>query len=126
MNYLIDTHILIWRISSNPQLSQKFIDEIDNPLNSIVISKASLWEIAIKVSLQKLHIGIAFSELEEYLLRKDISILDFTHLDLNQLITLPKHHGDPFDRLIISQAITNNITIITDDKKFKLYSIPLL
>ncbi len=88
--------------------------------------KASLWEIVIKVSLQKLEIGIPFSGLEEYLFRKEISILDFNNNDLNQLITLPKHHRDPFDRLIISQAITNRLTINTDDSKFNFYPVQLL
>lgn len=126
MNYLIDTHILIWRISSNPLLSPKAISEIDNTQNTITISKASLREIAIKVSLKKLEIGIQFSELEEYLQKKDILVLDFTYQELDQLITLPQHHRDPFDRLIICQALTNNLTIITDDEKFSLYPIQLL
>ncbi len=126
MTYLIDTHILIWRISSNPLLPSKYIQEIDNPLNTIIVSKASLWEIAIKVSLQKLEMGISFSELENYLEKKNIAILDFDHRVLNQLIGLPHHHRDPFDRLIICQAITNNLTIVTDDKKFNLYPVPLL
>ena len=126
MTYLIDTHILIWRISSSPLLSSKAIAEIDDTENTIVISKASLWEIAIKVSLKKLEIGIQFSELEEYLQKKDILVLDFTYQELDQLITLPQYHRDPFDRLIISQAITNNLTIITDDKKFSLYPVQLL
>ena len=126
MIYLIDTHILIWRISSNPLLPSKYIQEIDNPLNTIIVSKASLWEIAIKVSLQKLEMGIFFLELENYLAKKNIAILDFDHGVLNQLIGLPHHHRDPFDRLIICQAITNNLTIVTDDNKFNLYPVPLL
>jgi PIN domain nuclease of toxin-antitoxin system len=126
MNYLIDTHILIWRISSNPLLSQRFIDAIDLPSNKIVISKASLWEIAIKISLGKLEMSVEFSSLGLYLEKKNISIIDFTLSDLSQLIQLPHHHGDPFDRIIISQAMKNNFTIITDDKKFKLYPVSLL
>jgi PIN domain nuclease of toxin-antitoxin system len=126
MDYLIDTHVLIWRISSNPLLSAKIASEIDDTQNKIFLSKASLWEIAIKGSLKKLDIGIPFSSLVEYLYRKEISILDFNHNDLNQLITLPKFHRDPFDRLIISQSITNQLTIITDDSKFSLYPIQLL
>jgi PIN domain nuclease of toxin-antitoxin system len=126
MTYLIDTHILIWRISSDPLLPSLYAREINNPINTIVISKASLWEIAIKVSLQKLEMSISFLELENYLVKKNIAILDFGHQAMNQLITLPQHHRDPFDRLIICQAITNNLTIITDDKKFKLYPVPLL
>lgn len=126
MTYLIDTHILIWRIASSPMLPSKFAEEIDDISNSIVVSKASLWEIAIKVSLRKLELSISFSELENYLFKKDISIVDFSYNDFNNLIELPYYHRDPFDRLLIAQAVTNNFTIITDDKKFKLYSVQLL
>jgi PIN domain nuclease of toxin-antitoxin system len=126
MTYLIDTHILIWRISSNPLLSREIAIAIDDTRNTIFISKASLWEIAIKVGLKKLEMGISFSELEEYLKKKEMLILDFNHKDLNQLIALPSHHRDPFDRLIIAQAITNDFTIITDDIKFQQYPVQLL
>ena len=70
--------------------------------------------------------NISFSELENYLSSKNIAVLDFGHSELKQLVALPHHHRDPFDRLIICQAITNNLTIITDDKKFNSYPVQLL
>jgi len=126
MDYLIDTHILLWRIASSPRLPKNVNEEIDNIRNRIWVSKASLWEIAIKLSLKKLELKVPFTELEKYLTKKNISILDFNHSDLNLLLELPLHHRDPFDRLIISQAINRNFTIITDDSQFKNYPVQLL
>jgi PIN domain nuclease of toxin-antitoxin system len=118
MVYLIDTHVLIWRISG--------IAAIDDPGNTLFLSKASLWEMAIKIGLEKLKMSIPFNELKSYLISKNIFELDYSHEDLETLIQLPKHHHDPFDRLIISQAINRGLTIITDDNKFQHYSVSLL
>src|SRR5688572_28564961 len=126
MNYLIDTHVLIWFVTGNLKLARKFIEEIQNPDNTVLVAKVSLWEIAIKVSLEKLTLGISLRELENYLTERNFAALEFNHEDLQQLIQLPFHHRDPFDRLIISQAIKRNITVITDDKKFELYPVQLL
>ena len=126
MRYLIDTHILIWYANGNSKLSDKFKKEIDLPQNQIIISKASIWEIAIKVSLGKLELGMPFGEVENYLREKEIEQLAFSFSELQQMMKLPFHHRDPFDRLIIAQAITNNYTLITDDPMFHLYPVQLL
>ena len=126
MDYLIDTHILVWCVAGDPSLSKKVIKEIDDPKNRIFLSNVSLWEIAIKVNLGKLNLGIPFNDLEDFLRDKKFFLLDYSYQDLSRLAHLPNHHRDPFDRLIICQALTNNLTIITDDKKFKLYPVPLL
>jgi PIN domain nuclease of toxin-antitoxin system len=125
MRYLIDTHVLIWYIAGSPQLDKRFIAEIKNPENIIFISKASLWEIVIKISIGKLKLEIDFDEIEAYLKKNKIVELDFGLEEFKKIITLPLLHRDPFDRLIIGQAITNNLTVITDDPKFKLYSISI-
>jgi PIN domain nuclease of toxin-antitoxin system len=126
MDYLIDTHILIWCVLGDPLLSKKAIKEIDDPKNRVLLSSASLWEIAIKVNLGKLTLGIPFDDLEAFLRDKNFYLLEYNYKDLSKLAELPNHHRDPFDRLIICQALTNNLTIITDDKKFKLYPVSLL
>jgi PIN domain nuclease of toxin-antitoxin system len=126
MRYLIDTHILIWYALGDSQLSANAIAEIQNIDNQIFISKASLWEMAIKINIGKLHLqGLPFAHLETLLSDNNIAILDIRYDHFNTLLTLPLHHGDPFDRLIISQAITDDFTVITDDSKFKMYSIKL-
>ena len=126
MTYLIDTHVLIWYVAGNEKLDSRFISTIQDSENTIFLSKISLWEIAIKASLGKLSIGISLPVLVEYLVQKKITTLDFDYADLQSLIHLPFHHRDPFDRLIISQAINKNLTVISDDSKFRLYPVQLL
>jgi PIN domain nuclease of toxin-antitoxin system len=90
------------------------------------VSKASLWEITIKISIGKLSINIPFETLEDFLEEKDFIPLEFDILDLTILKNLPLHHSDPFDRLIISQAINNDFRLISDDSKFAPYSVQLI
>lgn len=126
MTFLIDTQILIWYSGGSSRLATSFRDAIENPQSDIAISSASLWEIAVKTSLGKLTMNVSFKNLEDYLSSKRIVTLNFNHQDLTTLIQLPFHHRDPFDRLIISQAITNQLTIITSDTAFKQYPVQLL
>ena len=126
MKYLIDTHILIWYALNDKALSSKVIDVIKNLDNQILISKASLWEMAIKINIGKLDLrGLPFSEIENLLAENNIGVLDIQFAHFNTLLSLPLHHGDPFDRLIISQALTDDLTVISDDGKFKLYALKL-
>ena len=126
MNLIIDTHALIWHIEGNKRLSKKVASVIENTGNSVYVSKASLWEMAIKINLGKLEMSIPFDELEVYLEKNEFLILDYNFGHLKTLLTLPFHHSDPFDRLIISQAITDDLTIITHDSIFRNYSVKLL
>ncbi len=126
MNFLIDTHALIWYIEGNKKLSTNVISVIENTENTVFVSKASLWEMAIKISLKKLEISILFEELEIFLEENEFSILDYNFEHLNTLLKLPFHHSDPFDRLIISQAIIEDFRIITHDKAFDHYEVKIL
>jgi len=126
MKYLIDTHVLLWYMENNPRLSVRVSGEIEDRNNTIHLSKASLWEIAIKISTGKLQLTMPILELENYLILKSIDQLDFNFKDLETLSKLPFHHNDPFDRLIISQAINHNLSVISVDEKFKLYPVQLL
>lgn len=125
MDLLIDTHALIWYIKGDNQLSSKAIEAIDNEHNQVFVSKASLWEMAIKLSLRKLDISIDFSDLELFLANHNFLILDFDFAHLKSLLTLPYYHRDPFDRLIISQAIIEDIHIVTKDVYFEAYPTKL-
>ena len=126
MNFLLDTHVLIWYIDGDERLGERVITVIENKENMVYVSKASLWEIAIKISIGKLGISIPFDDLENLLKVHDFSILDYNFMSLKELITLPFHHSDPFDRLIISQAITGDFTIITHDRAFDDYAVTIL
>jgi PIN domain nuclease of toxin-antitoxin system len=123
MNLLIDTHILIWYIAGNPSLNPVMTDLLETTENQLSISVASLWEIAIKVSKGKLDLGIEFHELEGILDRLNIQILPILFGDLNVQRTLPFHHTDPFDRLIISQGINQNLVLMSADSAFSNYPV---
>lgn len=125
-SYLIDTHVLLWYIEGIPRLSSKIISLLDDSTNTVYVSKVSLWEITIKISIGKLSINIPFETLEDFLKEKDFIPLEFDISDLTVLKNLPFHHSDPFDRLIISQAINNDFCLISDDSKFTLYSVQLI
>ncbi len=126
MTFPIDTHALIWHIKGAKRLSKDVISLIENTENTVYVSNASLWEMAIKISLGKLQISIPFDELELYLEENGFPVLDYNFEHLKTLLTLPYHHSDPFDRLIISQAITDELRIITHDSAFTNYPVMIL
>ncbi len=124
MKYLLDTHRLLWFLSGDEQLSAPARQLIENESNEMFISVASLWEIAIKVSLRKLHLGQPFEKLFPFQLEQNsIEILDISLTHLSTLSRLPFHHRDPFDRLIIAQSFVENLPIIGVDGLFDAYSV---
>ena len=124
MKYLLDTHTLLWFLQGDKKLSDKARQFIDNPSNEKFLSVVSLWEIAVKVSLGKLALGKSFERLfPEQLHFNRIQILDITVDSLIKLTTLPFHHRDPFDRLIIAQAFVEEPPIIGADTAFDAYGI---
>ena len=124
MKYLLDTHTLLWFLQGEKKLSDKARRLIDSPRNSKFLSIVSLWEIAIKVSLGKLVLDKPFERLfPEQLYFNRIEVLDITVDSLIKLTTLPFHHRDPFDRLIIAQALVEGLPIISTDTVFDAYEI---
>lgn len=127
MRFLLDTHTLLWFLMGDARLSDTALDLIQEAENEAFISIASLWEIAIKVSLGKLTLAQEFHELfPSQLEHNDFQILPAEPEHLSHLIGLPFHHKDPFDRLIICQAIHENLPIIGCDRVFSSYPIQLL
>lgn len=123
MNIILDTHAFIWFIEGNSKLSNNSKIEIEKPSNNRYLSVASIWEIAIKKSLNKLKTKFSFSDLEKIIYKNDIDILDIEFNHLQTLLKLNFFHRDPFDRLIISQALSENYKIVTRDINFKEYSV---
>lgn len=121
MNHLIDTHILLWYMVGDKRISNDIQNIIEDTSNTIYLSNASLWEITIKVSIVKLKLKGDLAELKDYLLAKGFKIIDFDFDDLQTLLTLPFHHQDPFDRLIIAQSKTKSMKVITNDLQMKKY-----
>lgn len=123
MAYLLDTHAFLWFVAGDKQLPKKaceIIKKIDEPC---FISVASLWEITIKLQLKKLELGLSLTELFAFIDKNQIGVIPINVEHLLMLSKLPKHHGDPFDRLIISQASTDSLTIISKDKYFSKYKV---
>ncbi|MBI1927561.1 type II toxin-antitoxin system VapC family toxin [Candidatus Poribacteria bacterium] len=124
MKYLLDTHTLLWFLAGDIKLSGSARQLIDDLNNEIFVSIVSLWEIAIKASLGKLALVKPFEDLfPEELHLNSIEILPITIDNLIKLTTLPFHHRDAFDRLIIAQALVEGIPIIGVDAAFDAYGI---
>ncbi len=127
MRLLLDTHSFLWFIAGDEQLSAVAREIIADMDNEVLLSVASLWEIAIKVSLGKLTLGKPFEELiPEQLVLNNIDVLPIGLDDLSLVATLPLHHRDPFDRLIIAQAITGELPIVGKDSAFTQYPVDLI
>ncbi|MEA2050054.1 MAG: type II toxin-antitoxin system VapC family toxin [Campylobacterota bacterium] len=123
MNIIIDTHIFLWLAADLKKVDKKHLEYIENTDNHIYLSSLSIAEIMIKTSIGNLEFdGDILVLLDEM----GIDVLDFEANSALFLGTLPFHHRDPFDRMIISQAITKKYKIISVDRKFKLYDCKLL
>jgi len=121
MELLLNTHAFIWFINGDNALPDNVKAEIKNIDNKCFISIASLWEIAIKISLKKLELEADFNKIAELLADNDIQILPITLIHLQKLLKLKYHHRDTFDRIIISQGLADKLTILTKDESFKKY-----
>jgi len=124
MRLLIDTHSFLWFINDNAQLSHNARQLIEDGGNEILLSVASLWEIAIKMSIGKLNLGQPFPELFPRQLQVNrIQLLSITLDHLSVVATLPLHHRDPFDRLLIAQATVEQVPVVGVDAAFDAYGV---
>jgi len=123
MNYLLDTHTLIWFLNGDKQLSKKSVEVIENLENNKFISIATIWEIAIKISLKKFEFKNGFKKFLHLIDEIGFEIIPISFNHAIAVSTLKFIHRDPFDRLIVAQAITENLTIISKDEQIKKYKI---
>ena len=124
MRYLLDTHTLIWLLENNPELSDRAQSFILDETNELFVSIASIWEMTIKSSLGKLNLSIPLSDLiAQKLIPSDIQLLPIQLEHLTVLQTLPFYHRDPFDRILIAQAIADRLILLSADKVFKNYDV---
>lgn len=122
MELLLDTHALIWFLNGDDRISVKVKREIENPENSKIVSIASIWEIAIKISFGKLRFSDGFNHFLNLLEENGFEIpITFEHAIV--LSSLDFIHRDPFDRLLVSQCIANQLTIATKDENIRKYNI---
>ncbi|XCN74360.1 MAG: type II toxin-antitoxin system VapC family toxin [Candidatus Electrothrix aestuarii] len=127
MRVLLDTCAFLWFIGGSERLSRPARDLMEDFDNSLYLSLASLWEIAIKINIGKLELAQPFATLiPEQLETHQIKLLQIHPDHLSQLLDLPLHHRDPFDRLIIAQAICERLPIISCDQNFPSYPVKLI
>jgi len=127
MRILLDTHIFLWFISADPQLPVTFRDAISDPANDAYLSAASVWEAVIKHALGKLPLPESPAE---YLPRQReahrIATLPVEEAALSHLAALPPLHRDPFDRILVAQALQHGLQVATVDDAVRAYPVPLL
>ena len=127
MRLLLDTHAIIWYVDQDQLLSSSAHSAIDDPGNDILVSAASIWEIAIKVGLGKLTLSNAYLPwMNQALAALGASILPITIEYANVQVALPHHHGDPFDRCMIAQALFESVQIVSVDSAFDAYGVSRL
>jgi PIN domain nuclease of toxin-antitoxin system len=127
MKLLLDANAFLWFIEGSPRLSQPARTLIEDEANPLWLSVGSLWEIAIKISLGKLHLAQPFATLiPQQLSLNDISLLTITPDHAACVIMLPFHHRDPFDRLLIAQAQVEQMPIVSSDPAFDWYPVARL
>ena len=125
MTYLLDTHTLIWFLENDSRLPETTRTQIETTPD-VFVSIVSLWEIAIKANIGKLTLSDSFSTIEPNLKKIGITQLPMTFADLEIYLSLPLYHLDPFDRLLISQAISHSLTFISRDRQVKPYAVKQL
>lgn len=123
---LLDTHAFIWYINGDPELSQNARTAIEADNTTNFVSTASLWEMAIKISLGKLELKTPFNQIGRQIEENGFEVLPVTFEDTLTVSTLPFHHRDPFDRIIIVQSFNNGLVLISKDKNFDLYKAKVL
>ena len=118
----MDTHVFIWSFSNTKKLSSTAFKEIKNPANRIFVSVASVWEMQIKIAIGKMTFN---DTLENIVIEQQtVNNIHIPPVELSHALyveNLPPHHKDPFDRLLISQAIVENITLVNADVSFLNY-----
>jgi len=127
VNYLLDTMIWLWSVDSVEKLNQECRDILENGREEIYFSAATAWEISIKARLGKLHLpGPPAQILPAFMAKQGLRPLPVTHLHAVKVYDLPLHHNDPFDRLIIAQAISEEMAVLTADSDFRKYPVRIV
>ena len=114
MRLLLDTHALLWWLADDDRLGPRARDLIEDPGNDVLVSVVSLWEIVVKQRVGKLEADI--EEIVEAVGREGFACLDISTAHLLTLAELPMHHRDPFDHLLIAQALAEDVTFLSNDR----------
>jgi PIN domain nuclease of toxin-antitoxin system len=123
VNLLLDTHVFLWWMAASRRLTKQIRDAIADPDHYVAVSAASVWEITIKQALGKLE---APSDVPSALRANDFEPLPITVDHASLAGALPRHHEDPFDRMLIAQSMLEHFTLVTHDRRFDVYGVPVL
>ena len=127
MRLLLDTHTFLWFVLNDRQLSRPADALITDPVNEVFVSPATYWEVAIKVGQKKLDL---FAPYDDFMKRgitgNDFEVLPIETRHTSLLTTLPMHHKDPFDRLLIAQSLVEQIPLVSVDSAFDPYGVTRL
>jgi PIN domain nuclease of toxin-antitoxin system len=121
LRLLLDTHALLWWLAGDSRIESKAQDLITDPANDILVSSVSLWEIVVKVRVGKLEADIG--EIVAAIDAQGFEMLDIHPKHLEELVGLPMHHKDPFDHLLIAQAVAEGLTFLSQDKHTSAYPV---
>lgn len=123
MRLLLDSNAFLWWAAADPKLSAVARDAIADPANAGLISTAALWELVIKASLGKLALP---NDVETMVSSQGFSVLPITFVHLRRFAALPRHHKDPFDLMMIAQALAEGIPIASADRRFAAYDVQIV
>lgn len=126
MRLLLDTHVILWYLSDDERLPSKVKHEITKIENVCFVSIASFWEISIKHSIGKLKLKANLTSVFDMISNSGFSVLPITSNHIIKSAELQFHHRDPFDRLLIAQTISEELTFISKDQEFAKYEVPVL
>lgn len=124
MNVLLDTQALLWHYLDDPRLTAAARGAIADPVNRILVSPASHWEIAIKLSTGKYTLHVPFPDfVQESILDNGFGILPIEPRHTAELVGLPYHHRDPFDRMIVAQSMVESMAVVSSDPILDQYGV---
>jgi len=125
VNYLLDTHILIWLFTEVDKVPQNVKSSIASEESNCFFSMVSFWEISIKYSIGRLDLPVSLEELKKIIINSGFDFLPIKTSHIIESSKLPFHHQDPFDRLIIGQAIEEGFQLISKDRQFSKYEVSI-
>ncbi|MBW2381720.1 MAG: type II toxin-antitoxin system VapC family toxin [Deltaproteobacteria bacterium] len=125
MRILLDTHAIVWWATGDKRLSRRARVAIADPNTEVFISIASAWEIQIKATLQKITLSESVDALyRSLIIDQDFRMIGIELRDIDHLSKLPPHHRDPFDRMLVAQALRGDFTLVTKDRVVSSYGTP--
>lgn len=127
MTLLLDTHAFLWWVEGAPALGRRARAAVSNPDNDVFFSVASCWELAIKLSLGKLRLTQSLERfIPEQLTRNGFALLGMEFRHVARVADLPFHHRDPFDRVLVAQALVDELAIVSADGIFRKYGVTVV